>query len=329
MALKALIEALRTFPGIVRKRAAAKVIAQFLQGRGTAGEILADFGEDAAVIQFDSYALLLATDGIMETIMTTDPYWAGYCAVLANVNDIAAMGGVPIAMVDVLSLRDIGGLDAVVEGMQAATVKFGVPIVGGHIHPDCHYNAVDIAILGRAARDAVIYSHTAAPGEAIVFAIDLDGDLHPSSDFSFDTTSKKSPAMVQRQLASMQTLAQECWVTAGKDMSNPGSIGTLAMLLESSGVGAHVDLEAIPTPDPMEMDLEHWLKVYHGCGFVVTAKEEHVEDVVATFADAALASAVVGEVTDTRKLYLKGDGEEHLLFDFDHDIIVGSKNQAQ
>jgi len=35
-------------------------------------------------------------------LMEGDPRWAGYCSVLVNVNDIAAMGGVPMGMTNVI-----------------------------------------------------------------------------------------------------------------------------------------------------------------------------------------------------------------------------------
>ena len=41
---------------------------------------------------------------------------------------------------------------------QAASAQFGVPVVGGHLHPDTPYSVVDVAILGIARLDSVIYS---------------------------------------------------------------------------------------------------------------------------------------------------------------------------
>ena len=58
----------------------------------------------------------------------------------------------------------------------------------------------------------------------------------------------------------MQTIGERKLVTAGKDISNPGTIGTLGMLCETSNVGASVDLTKIPVPDGV--DFEQWLKVY-------------------------------------------------------------------
>ena len=42
----------------------------------------------------------------MQPLMKANPFFAGYYAVLVNLNDISAMGGVPLAMLDVLSVKE-------------------------------------------------------------------------------------------------------------------------------------------------------------------------------------------------------------------------------
>jgi len=76
--------------------------------------------------------------------MRADPEWSGYCSVLVNVHDIAAMGGRPLGMVDVFSSNSDEITQRVLKGMKAGIDKFGVPIVGGHVHPDTPYAALDV-----------------------------------------------------------------------------------------------------------------------------------------------------------------------------------------
>ena len=138
--------------------------------------------------------LLLAADGIWSRLMEADPYWAGYCAILVNIHDIAAMGGKPLAMVDVFSISDPRIQKQVLSGMHDASLQFGVPIVGGHLHPDTPYSVIDVAILGIARKDAVIYSHTAQDGDAVIVAVDLSGRVHPSCVLNWDSVTMKSAA---------------------------------------------------------------------------------------------------------------------------------------
>ncbi len=278
MNLESLANELRGFVGITRK----KLIGNLLQFFPIESErIIASFGEDAAVIDDGEEVMLLAADGIWSKLMEVDPEWSGYCSVLVNVHDIAAMGGWPVAMVDVISVNNKEVADRVLQGMKKGIEKFRVPIIGGHLHPDTPYNALDVAILGKAKKDAVILSSTARAGEAVIAAADMDGSPHPKFSINFDSTSFKDQKTLLTQLGAMQELGESGLVKAGKDISNPGLLGTLGMLLETSKVGAVVNIDSIPIPKGL--DLINWLKMYPGMGFVVTTKPENAEKVVNVF----------------------------------------------
>ncbi len=313
--------AVREYEGVRRKHAIGEMVRAV---RIDSPGILASFGEDAAVIEHGNEVLLLAADGIWSRLMEADPYWAGYCSVLVNIHDIAAMGGRPIAMVDVFSISDPGIQGKVISGMHDASLQFGVPIVGGHLHPDTPYSVIDVAILGIAERDAVIYSHTAREGDAVVVAVDLDGRVHPSCSLNWDSVTMKSPEAVRAQIRVMEGLGRDHLVTAGKDISNPGVLGTLGMLLEMSGKGATIALDRLPTPDLAKnrMTFEQWVRVYPGMGFVLTAPEEAVSEICRRFSDAGMTAAKVGMVTTDRVLSITLDEERTPVFAFDRDGIM-------
>jgi selenophosphate synthetase-related protein len=187
--------------------------------------------------------------------------------------------------------------------MKKGIERFNVPIIGGHLHPDTPYSALDVAILGKAKKDAVILSSTALPGEVVVAAADMDGAPHPRFSINFDSTSFKDRETLLYQLGSMQELGEAGLVKAGKDISNPGLLGTLAMLLETSGVGAVVEVDRIPVPK--SLDLESWLKMYPGMGFVVSTKPENARRVLEVFNRRGLTAAVIGRVTSERKLVIR------------------------
>lgn len=319
MNLGSLVSELRMYPGVTRKRTISEVIRFF--PNMSLDNVLASYGEDAAVIALNDDVLLLAADGIMEALMRSNPYFAGYYAVLVNLNDISAMGGIPLAMVDIISMKDEKVCAQVMKGMEAAVRKFGVPIVGGHTHPDCAYNAIDVSIVGTARREDVIYSHTAQDGDDIIFAMDLDGFFPPTLPYAWDTTTKKSDDICRRQMLVMNEIGKRHLVHAGKDISNPGCIGTLGMLLETSGRGGLVDLEKVPHPE--EVDFLQWLKAYQGCGFVVTCPHANSEQVIDMFREVGVTAAVVGTVDGAKRLELKWGEEREVLFDFASDKITG------
>jgi len=318
MNLESLAAELRGFVGITRKKAIGGLVGHFPVDSDL---IIASFGEDAAVVDDGEEVMLLAADGIWSRLLEADAEWAGYCAVLVNVHDIAAMGGWPVAMVDVFSVGSPELAEDVLRGLARGIEKFGVPIIGGHFHPDTPYSALDVAILGKAKKGAVILSSTAQPGDSIVVGVDLDGKVHPSFAINWDSTSFKEGEVLLRQLGSMRELGERGLVTAGKDISNPGMLGTLGMLLESSRAGAVVDLDLLPRPEGM--DMASWQKMYPGMGFVVTATPDEAGEVVRIFRERGLSSAAVGRVTKERRLVIESGGERAILFDFEREVITG------
>ena len=313
--LKELVKELREYRGVRRKGPIGAVAMNLLPLPSE--EVLAAHGEDAAVIKCGREILLMAADGIMEDLVDKNPHWAGYCAVLVNINDIAAMGGFPIAMVNVLSCPDEKNREQIVAGMKQACEKFMVPMVGGHLHPDTSYSAVDVAILGKTDRSRLVLSSGASEGDSVMFAIDLDGQFTKDVPYSWDTTTKKSKEVIKRQLRTMNRVAP--YLTAGKDISNPGSLGSLGMLLEASCKGAQVDISCIPTPPKVNMI--QWLTAYQGCGFVLTVKPGREQVVKNEFARADITAEACGKVTKEPVLELTLNGSREILFDFRHDTL--------
>ena len=309
------------YEGVKRKHAIGRMVRAL---QIDAPHVVASFGEDAAVIEHNGEALLLAADGIWSRLMEADPYWAGYCSVLVNIHDIAAMGGRPIAMVDVFSMSENVTQDKVVKGMHDASAQFGVPIVGGHLHPDAPYSVIDVSILGSARLDSVIYSNTAQTGDRVIAAIDLNGRVHPSCSLNWDSVTMKSAAVVRAQIALLERIGNDHLVTAGKDISNPGIIGTIGMLLEVSGKGAEIDLSQIPKPDlaANHMTFEQWVKMYPGMGFVLTAQERHVPELIRRFAAVGMTAQAIGTVNDTRELSICYDNHKTQVFDFNLNGIM-------
>ncbi len=330
--LHTLVEAVRTYPGVTRKHPIKGVVEQMPRiVPGSAepgvqqGRVLADYGEDSAVIALDDdpdgEVLMVAADGIMATLLEASPYWAGYVSVLVNAMDVAATGGVPFCMVDVISLRSDQVGTRLLSGMREGSEKFRVPMLGGHTHPDAECSAIDVAVVGRAKRSEVIYSHTAREGDSIVVGIDTDGQFHPDFRYSFDTTQEKTTEQVLSRMFAARRLSQRGLLTGGKDISNPGTLGTLGMLLETSGKGARLDPWRVPMPDGA--DPVHWLLCYQGCGFVLTCRPEDAGEVVKDLSDRGLSAAEVGEVTGGQEMVLETGGQMATLFDFSREAMTG------
>ena len=316
MDLKSLVKSIREFEGVSRKSSIDNVISLLKESYNVSGDVVIDIGDDASAIDIgNNQVVLVAADGIWGQIMNINHYWAGYCSVLVNVNDIAAMGGKPLAMVNIMSISNDDIYEDLLNGIKDGCLKFGVPMVGGHLHPDGDCDSLGVAIVGIAQKDKIITSFGAEVGDKVIVAIDLDGKPHEMFSLNWDTTYDKDAKLVQDQITAVQYLAENDYIKSGKDISNPGILGTLEMLLETSKKGAIVNLDDIPRNETVEW--VDWLRVYPGSGFVFTADEEYCEYIMEYLSRFSIEAAVVGEVTDSNSLYLTHEGEKIEVFNQD------------
>ncbi|MCX5962527.1 MAG: sll0787 family AIR synthase-like protein [Cyanobacteria bacterium] len=279
-------------------------------------------GDDCAAIPDGDGFLLLAAEGMLPSLVETDPWFAGWCAVMVNVSDIYAMGGYPIAVVDTIWSHSSELFQALVAGMQAAAQAYQVPIVGGHTNGRSDYHALSVAILGRAKK--LITSFDALPNDVLLIAADFRGQCHPDYPF-WNAATHTSPEQLRQTLAILPQLAEAGLCNAGKDISNAGIIGTLLMLIETSGCGAILDLDRLPCPP--EMTLERWLNSFPSYGFLLSVRPEFVNEIQSRFHQQDLVCEAIGTFQNTSELTLQYRGESSLFWDFNQQALTGFTRQ--
>jgi putative N-acetyltransferase (TIGR04045 family) len=87
-------------------------------------------GDDGAPVPGSD--LIAACDAILPSMVERDPDWAGWCAVLVNMNDLAAMGAEPVGLLNAVGGRDASFVARVLGGLRRAADAWGVPVLGGH-----------------------------------------------------------------------------------------------------------------------------------------------------------------------------------------------------
>ena len=276
-------------------------------------------GDDTAAVPDGSGYFLLAAEGILPALLDRDPYFAGWCSVMVNVSDVAAMGGHPLAVLDVYFHSGASDVEAVLRGIREACATYRVPLVGGHTtRSEDGPHALAVAIVGRA--DALLTSFDAREGDDVLVALDLRGRYH--GDFPFwNATAGRSPEELRGALALFGALAGAGDVHACKDVSNAGVAGTLLMLLEASGAGAVLDLDRLPRPGGA--DLARWLLTFPSYGFVLTAAPDRAGRAIALFRERGIACESVGTIDRSHQLRLASGGEEALLWDLARQPFTG------
>jgi hypothetical protein len=266
-------------------------------------------GDDCAAIpDSDGYALL-AIEGLVDSFVEAEPWFAGYCAVMVNLSDIAAMGGRATAVVDAIWTRDATRAGPVWNGMMAASRQYGVPIVGGHTNARAPGDHLAVAVLGRARN--LISSFDARPGDVLIHATDLRGEWF--GDYPYWNASTTAPAdRLRGDMSVLPELAEAGLCRAGKDVSMSGIVGTATMLAEASGVGFTLDVTIVPTPPGVAA--EKWLTAFPSYGYLLAAKPEDATAVCNRFTSRGIDAAVVGTFNDTRRCVLSEPGGGRALF---------------
>jgi AIR synthase-related protein len=310
---------LREALGVQQKReiqAAARRLPRALGGPWGSAEVR--LGDDAAAIPDREGYLLLAAEGMWPELVAREPRFAGYCAVMVNASDIYAMGGRPLAVVDTLFATDATTAEPLWAGMADAAARFGVPVVGGHTNLHSPYPALSVAILGRARR--LLTSFDARPGDDLVAAVDLRGQMHGRYPF-WNASTEAPPERLQADYQILPRLAEDGVVAAGKDISMGGVVGTAVMLLEASGVGATLSLEAMPRPPGIPW--ESWLLAFPSYGFLLSVAPARSAAALAAFAARGIDAAIVGRVDESRKLTLVAGAERATVWDLSQTPLTG------
>lgn len=295
---------LTSHPAVAEKISIRRAYAPALEEAGAIR-----LGDDCAAVPDGDGFLLLAAEGMLPSFVAGDPWFAGYSAVMVNISDIAAMGGRPLAIVDVLWSSGAESAEKIWEGMNAAARAYGVPIAGGHTAGSGGSEAyLAAAILGRA--EHLITSFDARPGDDLLMAVDLRGSYRGERPF-WNASTGAPPERLRGDIALLPALAAAGLCRAGKDISNGGIIGTLAMLLECSRAGAELRLDWLPRPGGAE--IERWLISFPSFGFLLAAPPEQSDAAIAKFTARDIACARVGKIIEERSLVL-GLGAERRIF---------------
>jgi AIR synthase-related protein len=216
-------------------------------------------GDDGAPVPGSD--LVAATDAVLPSMVERDPWWAGWCSVLVNANDLAAMGAAPVGLLDALGAPTRSLAQRAMGGLVAAADRYGVPVLGGHTQVGVPA-ALSVTMLGRAP--APVPGGGGRPGDPVSVVADLAGGWRAGyGGRQWDSTTSRPADELRRLVATLQRVRPH----AAKDVSMAGLVGTLAMLAEASGCGAELDVAAVPRPDGARM--ADWLTCFPGFALVL------------------------------------------------------------
>jgi selenophosphate synthetase-related protein len=305
---RALVEAVRTAPGLLGKRD-VKLIERLAAGID---------GDDAALVAHRGSYLVVCGEAMSPPFVAADPHGAGAAAVVTNVSDVRAMGGRPLALVDMVVSPDHAHAERVLDGIAWAAGLLGVPVVGGHVtigHPP----ALSASCTGEATHP--LRASAARPGDVLLAAFALEGRWMSETQPFWTSLHDRDPEKLRDDGESLVEVAEQGLCHAARDVSMPGIAGSLLQMLEGAGCGALLDADAIPRP--AGAPLERWLVTFPSFGYLLAAREEHVAAACAVFDRRGLACAPCGRLDDSGVLRLAAGGVEALVWDLRSTPLTG------
>lgn len=316
----ALMSSLRQSPALAAK-ADIGAVAERL---GLARSAIA-VGDDCAAIPDGDGHLLFAIEGFINAFVAADPWFAGWCGVMVNISDIAAMGGRALAVVDAVWADGEASAAAILDGMRAASDAYGVPIVGGHTNLHSSQTQLAVAVAGRAG-SRLLTSFDARPGDALIAAIDHRGAYRQPFD-NWQAALGAPRERLRADLALLPEIAERGLARAVKDISQGGITGTAAMLAESSGVAIDIDLDAIEPPPGVA--LERWLKTFPSFGFLLSVPRSSLDAALALFRGRDIHADVIGKVRSGSEVALVSGARRATLRDFSREPLMGLSRVAE
>ncbi len=267
-----------------------ELISRYFDRNGDMPGVVVGIGDDGAVLMPDpAKQQIQVVDTLVEGVhfpSDTHPADIAYRAVIVNLSDIAAMGGIPRWMTLALTLSDSSEqwVASFSSGLFEAADKYDVALVGGDTTSG-PVTTVTVTITGEVEKGAALLRSGAKAGDGI-FVTGTLGDAAAGLDLL--QRGESDDFLVQRFLRPTPR------ITAGRalvgkansaiDVSD-GLVGDLKKLLAASGVGGEIDIDKLPISDSLRNkfseDDQQSLALTGGDDYELcfTAREDSVKDI--------------------------------------------------
>lgn len=289
--------------------------------------VIKGIGDDCCVFKTSpGLVTLFTTDMLVENVhfirQAISPYKLGRKSVAVNISDIAAMGGTPreaVVSIAVPETLEVEYLDVLYDGMKAIAGEFDVNLLGGDTTASPEHLVVNIALVGEAVEDEILYRSGARVGDRVF----LTGTVG-SSAAGLDLILAKRSFEEQGPLLDAHHDPRP-HVKAGRiigglkiasaliDVSD-GVAADLGHICRESGVGAIIDESSIPTTplfrsycDHFRLDSLH-LALHVGEDYVLlgTVPEQETDKLAEALRSAGCEFFGIGTIVAHAGISLKG-----------------------
>ncbi|HZG81527.1 MAG TPA: thiamine-phosphate kinase [Brevibacillus sp.] len=307
-------------------------------------------GDDAAVFSPTPETEVVACcDAMVETVHflreTMKPADIGYKAVISNISDIAAMGGIPrYALVSIAVSPSYTDEEyrQIYDGIYEACEQYGVRVIGGDTVSSPKSLHLSVTVLGEVEKGRAIRRSQAVPGQLLF----VTGHVGSSAAGLHLLLAKKEPEEKwlplveahQRPTAQIQAgrLLQASGACGALNDVSDGLASELWEIAEASDVTIRIDAECIPIREEVlaysrvsRKEPLDWA-LYGGEDYqlVGTVSEDGLAALSQQFAEHGIPFTVIGRVEGNGKhVLITRDGQQMTLnkAGFNHFVHVEEK----
>ncbi len=286
-------------------------------------QIYASYGEDSAAIQLKPTSkdlILLTTDAILPIFIEKSPYGAGFSAIYVGIDDIFACGGTPLACSITIAYNDDKMGKEIFAGVLDATNVFKTPLIRGHTTTDSPTLSISSTIIGTTTVDHFLSAGGSKSGDFLAVVWDHEGKSSPINKNYWNTITMKTSKEFYHKRSFLSPAIENKFITACKDISNGGILGTLFQMMQYAKLGAEIDLEILEShiiSDDLQFSTEEFIFMFLTSGFLISGKNETKDKLIGLVHEANMNFYEIGIVDERKEIRIKhGNNEEILLEDY-------------
>ncbi len=287
--------------------------------------VLIGIGDDAAAVRVSKGKTLLTTtdlltEGIHFDLRYASFFQLGAKALLVNISDIAAMGGIPKYALIAIAVPDnikVADLNELYRGIKKTASSYKVSIIGGDTSASKKGLMINITLLGEMQEKFIVRRNGARAGDKIFITGTL-GDSSAGLELLKKGEMKgsfiKRHLMPDPRVKEALFIAQNRLATSMIDISD-GLSTDLNHICRMSRVGAVIYEEKIPISAGLRktrlkrLPLHYALSGGEDYELLFTVNEKNVKKIYSAISKNRLSAAIIGEITERKKGILLVDSK--------------------
>ncbi len=287
-------------------------------------------GDDAGIVELtDELALVMGMESHNHP-SAVEPYGGAGTGIGGIIRDIISMGAMPVALLDSLRFGPMEDqrsryiFEYVVKGISDYGNRVGIPTVGGEVEFEDNFKfnpLVNVVCAGIVRKDDIVRG--IAPNVGDVFVLmggrtgrdGIHGVTFASEELTSASELESRPAVqvgdpfTKKQVmeATLEAL-EKVNVQGLKDLGGGGLTCCISEMADKSGNGALMELTKVPLREEGMTPYEIMLSESQE-RMVFVVHRQDVDSLLAVFDKHELPYAVIGQVTDNKRMVVTQEGE--------------------